>query len=89
MNTKSIRDFVAAPIKDLESAKAWINGLVMHDMDFHLEDDPDEIIRFSTGEALFTPDEVPVVRKRVAALYAQDWTNDEGCPIGYMMKVMK
>jgi hypothetical protein len=85
-----IRQHLNAPITDKESAKSWIRSLVLHDMAFHLEDDPAEIISGATSEMLFTAAERTIVRDRVAKLYGMKWTKREGgCPIGYMMKVEK
>ncbi len=84
---KNVRTHLAAQITDKTSARAWIRDLVKHDMSFHLEDNPSEIIRGATNEPLFTREECRVVRKRVAALYDMKWNKREGgCPIGYMMQ---
>lgn len=78
--------FLAAPVVDLSSAKAWVQQLVEHGMDFHLEDDPGDITNgFNDGGLLFTPDEIKVVRERVKQLYQQDWGPRFQCPIGYLL----
>lgn len=85
--TVVVRSELAAPITDLDSAKAWIRDLVKLGLDFHLEDDPAEIICGATRKRLFTDAEVPIVRKRVRSLYRLKWGADE-CPIGYMMRML-
>lgn len=76
----------ATPITTLAEAKAWITALSEMDKMFHLEDDPDGTIDIRTGAATFTPDEVPLVRARVAEIYSFDWAEHE-CPLGYHLDV--
>ncbi len=74
------------PIRTREEAEAYIRALVREGMDFHFEDDPSEIVR-RDGSLLFTQEEWPLVRQRVAELYAiKDWGQYE-CPIGYSLEV--
>lgn len=81
-------DFVT-PITGLADAKAWIEALESADMMFHFEDSPEEIINGKTGADLFTPEQCPLVRQRVAELYALDWSEaGHECPIGYALEVM-
>lgn len=75
------------PLTTIEEAQAFIKSLVAEGKDFHLEDDPDEIINGKTGCMLFTEEEADLVRQRVDELYAFDWGICD-CPIGYMLDVI-
>lgn len=81
---KTLPDALRAPITDLESAKAWLKALEEADLSFHLEDDPSDIILLRSGEPIFDPADVPLIRERVDSLYALDWGPFE-CPIGYLL----
>lgn len=77
------------PLTTVEAGKAWIESLHAADMMFHFEDSPETIISGATGGDLFTPEQCPLVRKRVAELYSMDWsTVGHECPIGYALEVM-
>lgn len=82
---KPLPEALRAPIVDLASAKVWLETLVGAGLDFHLEDDPGDIIQMGSGEAIFDPADVPLIRERVAALYAQNWPPEYDCPIGYIL----
>lgn len=84
----TIRPAIAAPISDLDSAKAWIDGLVAADLDFHFEDSPETIVTGPAMAPTFTADECAILRLRVDTLYALDWQGYE-CPIGYMLEVLE
>ena len=61
-----LRDTV---ITDAASAKAFIWRLAREGLDFHFEDDPSEIIVYSTGEPLFSEAELPIVNRLVDACF--------------------
>lgn len=87
----TIRPAIAAPISDLASAKAWIDGIVNAGLDFHFDDNPDSIVNLRTGESTFTPAEWPILRQRVASLRSfdsADWAAFD-CPIGYMIHALE
>jgi hypothetical protein len=73
-----------APIKDIKAGKAFIDWLAENELTFHFEDDPGEIVNGRNGQ-VFSADEVPLVRARIAELYGFDW-GDLECPIGYCLK---
>ena len=78
------------PLTTIDQAKAWIEALVAADMLFHFEDSPETIGNMVSGEwvDLFTKTEAKQVRKRVAELYAMDWSVvGEECPIGYALTI--
>lgn len=77
--------FLSTPIRTLEDGKRWLETLARSGRMFHLEDDPADIVRWRDGALLpvFSPDEWPDVRQRVAELYALDWGST--CPIGYFL----
>jgi hypothetical protein len=83
----SVRPEIAAPITDLPSAMAWVDGLTRAGLMFHFEDSPDQIEHAGSAEPFFTPEEWPVLEDRVATMYALDWP-EHGCPIGYALEVM-
>ena len=74
------------PITNRAEAEQFLRDLVASDMQFHLEDDPADVINGPTGEPLFTADEVPHVNARVNELYSLDWSDCE-CPIGFMLDI--
>lgn len=77
---------LTTPLTSIEEGKAWLKALHDADMAFHLEDDPGDIIRGSTGEPLFYGDEAEHVRLRVSELYGFDWVADGfSCPLGYLV----
>ena len=89
---KPLPEALRAPVTDLASGKAWLKALVEANLTFHLEDDPGEIVYIQTGEPIFDPADVPIIRERVASLYALEWGPRPGlgkwyCPIGYMASV--
>ena len=72
---------------DLKSAKKWLDALVAAGMDFHLEDNPSDIVCGDKGGVmLFDAAVIPHIRACQKALYAQTWPKKYDCPIGYMMK---
>jgi hypothetical protein len=76
------------PLTTIDAARAWIKALSDAEMSFHFEDDPETIIKGLSGERLFTDEEVPHVRARVAELYGMDWSAvGHECPIGYLLEV--
>lgn len=99
--TKPLPAELRAPITDARSAQSWLQALVANDLAFHLEDDPEEIgyITWGTDDAgnrvaschtrTFRTTDVPLLRERVAQLYAlppETWAQD-GCPIGYILRL--
>lgn len=83
-----MREFLKAPVTDLESAKAYITALVRNGLDYHLDDDPGDLTD-AMHERVFGAAEVPFVRRRVARLYAMPWPREISCPIGYMTLAME
>lgn len=73
------------PIFEVETAKDLIKAMVEANCEFHLEDDPHDIINHDTGERIFTDEEAEMIADRLDEMYMLDW-NDE-CPIGYMMQI--
>lgn len=74
------------PITTRPQAEAFLRELVESDYEFHLEDDPRDIVKGSTGEPLFTEEQAVQVEARVGELYKLDWSDHE-CPIGFMMGI--
>lgn len=71
-------------ITTLEEGQAYLRDLVRGRVVFHLEDDPAEVVR-RDGSPLFHSSAVPLIRQRVAELYAiEDW-GEHDCPIGYLL----
>lgn len=77
----------ATPIKTIDQAKAFIQGLHNSGKMFHFEDSPESIINGETGGELFTLSECRKIRTRVRELYSFQW-GEFDCPIGYALHVM-
>jgi len=52
-----------------KAARAFIYALFDNHRLYHLEDDPSQIINSQTGAPAFTPEEVPLLRSRVAECF--------------------
>lgn len=71
-------------IETIDQAKGFIAGLMEQDRDYHFDDDPKEVIDYSTGERAFTDKEAEQLVKRIDEMYALEWGEYE-CPIGYLL----
>ncbi|MGB0503022.1 MAG: hypothetical protein ACPGGD_03155 [Thalassolituus sp.] len=71
-------------IANRAAADAWLNSLVDSGLYFHLESEPSEIVNDSC-ERFFTDEEAELISQRVDELYELDWSDSDGCPIGYML----
>lgn len=78
---------LSAPLRSLEDCKEWIEVLIVNEMDFHLEDDPGDVVCGDTFSELFDAREAELVRQRIAELNSFSW-GYFGCPMGYMEKVL-
>jgi hypothetical protein len=86
---RTLPEALRAPITDLASAQGWIKALQAADLSFHFEDSPETIINLRSEDAdprIFADADCPLIRERVASLYAQDWGLYD-CPIGYLLAV--
>lgn len=79
-----IRPCISAEVTDLASAKAYIEGLVAAGLSYHFDDAPEEVINGRTGESIFTEDEWPVLRDRVAKLRTFNY-GEHDCLFGYLI----
>lgn len=80
------RAYIFKEITDIESAKRFLAELVADHADFHLDDDPADIVDGKTGRGLFSDLEIIAMRARQGELYALDWENaDYECPITFML----
>lgn len=75
------------PIRSREEGEAYIRALVDNDAAWHFDDDPSEMIDLD-GCFGFTPEELPLMRQRVAELYAVDDWGDYGCPLGCLREAL-
>lgn len=84
MSAPRLSGALIAPVTDRPSAEAWLTALVEAGLDFHLDDVGDEaIVNVATGQPIFHPADMPLVRAQVAACYRQDW--GDSCPIGFIL----
>lgn len=64
------REYFLQPLTTREQAEQFILRLEREDLSFHFDDSPTEIIRFGSGERVFTDAEAAALRTRVAELFA-------------------
>jgi hypothetical protein len=72
--TNGIAPFISKQVHNVASAKSYITDLVAHGCDFHLNDDPKELV-----PQLFNSDEALILAARVERL--RDYLKD---PIAYL-----
>lgn len=77
---------IYTPITDMQGAEAFLTWLLENEMDYHLDDDPADIINFGTGEHLFVDPET--VGQRIDEVY-EHWDNPDNCPIGFFLDFYK
>jgi hypothetical protein len=75
-------------ITDRPSGEAWLRALVGAGLEFHLEDDPGDIINIRTGEDVFAREDVAWLRDCRDALYDLEW-GEYDCPIGFMLDLIE
>ena len=80
------RDVIAESISDLATGMRWIERLHKADLDFHFDDDPEDIVNLETGANTFSARECELIRERMEALQGLPW-GKYGCPIGYLLRV--
>jgi hypothetical protein len=78
------RRFLSVPVRSHAQARAFLKKLVDADLDFHLEDDPSNIIVHATDAPLFTEAEIPEVRARVAEVF----THYRGDPFEWLIELI-
>lgn len=84
----TLPDALRVPITDRPSGEAWLRAIVGAGIEFHLEDDPGDIINLRSGESLFALDDAPWLRDCRDALYDLDWAEYD-CPIGFMLGLIE
>ena len=84
--TAPLSDALREPITDLKSGMEWIIALDADGRMFHFEDDPESIINIRTNEDTFRAEDAPLLRARIASLYALDWGGFD-CPIGFAIAI--
>jgi hypothetical protein len=75
--------FLQNPITSTEEAFAFIENLERHDIAFHFDDDPFDIIGMD-GQRTFTDSEAKLIDQRVPELFQPqfNWREFE-CPFGF------
>ena len=85
---------ISRPIKKIEDGKRFIRYLVDNQLDYHLEDDAENIYfyhdkdgkKIEEGKRVFSNWQAKRLDKRANELYHISWSSRVGgCPIGYML----
>jgi hypothetical protein len=73
-----------------DEAEDFLNELFENGEDFHPEDDARNIIRFATGERLFTDEEADKLNDLMSSMYDKDFDADADFdPCGYLLDLQE